>query len=218
MATARLDLSEDAIKPIIAQIRDDAQPETYMILKYESKSKIVCAKTGTGDLDALHEDLSDDEVQYVLFRYEAGDQESKRTKFIFLAFIGPNVGGMTKGRVAAHKPDVMAMIGQSHLQISTDDRDEFTAAQVKDKVKKAAGANYDLGSNASGYDTKGGEIGKSAAAFYKEKEKETTIAPVKYETFARPKETPMDLQGRPMVASATDGMKNTVIRDEAKAA
>ena len=49
-----------------------------------------------------------------------------------------------------------------------------------------------------------GAIGKKAAARYQELEKETTIAPVKYETFARPKETPIDLQGRPMVAPATD--------------
>ena len=41
-------------------------------------------------------------------------------------------------------------------------------------------------------------------------------ADAQYETFARPKETPMDLQGRPMVASATEGLKNTVIRDEEK--
>ena len=51
---------------------------------------------------------------------------------------------------------------------------------------------------------KAGAIGAKAAARYKELEKETTIAPVKYETFARPKETPIDLQGRPMVAPATD--------------
>ena len=51
---------------------------------------------------------------------------------------------------------------------------------------------------------KAGAIGAKAAARYKELEKETTIAPVKYEAFARPKETPIDLQGRPMVAPATD--------------
>ena len=71
-----------------------------------------------------------------------------------------------------------------------------------------------VGSNASGYESKGGAIGAEAAAKYKELEKETTIKPVQYEPFARPKETPMDLQGRPMVASATEGMKNVVIRDE----
>ena len=53
------------------------------------------------------------------------------------------------------------------------------------------------------YTSQAGAIGKAAADKYHELEKETTIAPVKYETFARPKETPIDLGGRPMVASAT---------------
>lgn len=214
MATARLDLSEEEMKPIIADVRNDATNTNYMILTYESKNKIVCKKTGAGDIDALHSDLSDDEVQYVLFRFISGDQESKRTKFIFLCFIGPNVGGLTKGRVAAHKPDVLRLLGQSHVQVSSDDRDDFSATAIADKIKKASGANYDLGSNASGYETKGGAIGAEAAAKYKALEKETTIAPVQYEKFARPKETPMDLAGRPMVASATEGMKNVIIRDE----
>ena len=50
---------------------------------------------------------------------------------------------MAKGRSAGHRGDIAALIGQSHLQISTDDRDEFSAKEVADKIKKAAGANYD---------------------------------------------------------------------------
>ena len=62
------------------------------------------------------------------------------------------------------------------------------------------GSTYDGGPT---YTSQAGAIGKAAADKYHELEKETTIAPVKYETFARPKETPIDLGGRPMVASAT---------------
>ena len=62
------------------------------------------------------------------------------------------------------------------------------------------GSTYDGG---PAYTSQAGAIGKAAADKYHELEKETTIAPVKYETFARPKETPIDLGGRPMVASAT---------------
>ena len=53
---------------------------------------------------------------------------------------------------------MQALLGQSHLQISADgDRDEFTETEVADKIKKAAGANYDLGSNT-------GNDGKAAYA------------------------------------------------------
>ena len=52
------------------------------------------------------------------------------------------------------------------------------------------GSAYDGGATCA---SQAGAIGKAAADKYHELEKETTIAPVKYETFARPKETPIDL-------------------------
>jgi len=220
MTTARLELDETAIITAVAELRDDANPIDYVLLGYEDKSKIVLKAQGSGGLQELRETLDEDSVAYCLFRFMAGDQESKRVKFIFLTYIGQNVGGMAKGRSAGHKGDVRGLLGQSHLQINADgDRDEFTQEEVASKVKKASGANYDLGSNTGDdgdatYATQAGAIGKAAADTYKQLEKETTIAPVKYETFARPKETPMDLAGRPMVASASEGMKNVVIRDE----
>ena len=58
---------------------------------------------------------------------------------------------MAKGRSAGHRGDIAALIGQSHLQINADgDMDEFTQEEVADKIKKASGANYDLGSNDGG--------------------------------------------------------------------
>ena len=122
----------------------------------------------------------------------------------YLVYVGPNVGGMAKGRAAAHGGNIKATLGQSHLQISTDDTDEFSEKEVADKIKKAAGANYDLGSNTRSvdgaevkYQTQAGAIGKAAANRYKELEKETPIKPVPYETFARPKATPMEAAAGP---------------------
>ena len=69
----------------------------------------------------------------------------------FLTYSGTNAGGMAKGRSAGHKGDVVALLGQSHLQINADgDRDEFTQEEVADRIKKSSGANYDLGSNDGG--------------------------------------------------------------------
>jgi hypothetical protein len=99
-------------------------------------------------------------------------------KFVFLTYVGPSVGGMARGRVSSHKGDVKEMIGQSHVETQTDDMDDITEAKITDMLKKASGANYDLGSNASGYESKAGDIGKSAAAKYKALEKESNIGPV----------------------------------------
>eukprot|EP00966_Prymnesium_polylepis_P244470 5654591-Prymnesium_polylepis.1 len=72
------------------------------------------------------------------------------------------------------------VIGWTVVDIQTDDKDDLTETVIREKLKKASGANYDLGSNAGGtYQSKAGDIGKSAAAKYKELEKSTNIGPVR---------------------------------------
>ena len=50
---------------------------------------------------------------YCLLRLIDGDQESRRVKFIGLTFVGEDVGGMQRGRVAAHKGSIFALCGVS---------------------------------------------------------------------------------------------------------
>ena len=37
-----------------------------------------------------------------------------------------------------------------HVDVATDDMDDLSEAMITEKLKKASGANYDLGSNAGG--------------------------------------------------------------------
>jgi len=223
MNTARLDVSDPAIAEAITKVRGDGSPETYVVLGYEGKSKIVVKSCGAGNAYACIDEMDDAEVSYALLRITGTrDQESKTVKFVFICYVGPSVGGMQKGRVGGHKGDIKSLIGQSHVEIQTDDKDDISEDTITTKLKKASGANYDLGSNAGGsYESKGASIGKSAAAFYKEKEKEGNMGPIVFDKGpAKPKDyvTPVDLGGRPMVAPPTQAKANTVIRNEVSAA
>ena len=40
-STARLDLSDSALKDAVLKVRSDASPETFCVLGYEGKAKIV---------------------------------------------------------------------------------------------------------------------------------------------------------------------------------
>jgi hypothetical protein len=117
------------------------------------------------------------QVYYAILRISGTrDQESKTVKFIFITYLGPSVGGMMRGRVGAHKPDIKEMVGQSHVDFQSDDKDDLTEAQLTDMLKKASGANYDLGSNAGGkYESKAGDIQAKAKNQYKTLEKESNI-------------------------------------------
>lgn len=221
-ATARLDLSDPAIAEAITKVRSDANEETFCVLGYEGKSKIVLKACAAGSAYGAMDAMEDDTVSYALLRITGTrDQESKTVKFVFICYVGPSVGGMMKGRVGGHKGDIKVMVGQSHVDLQTDEKSDLTEEEITTKLKKASGANYDLGSNAGGnYESKAGDIGRSAAAKYKELEKQTNIGPVVFEKHSKPKDyvTPVDLGGRPMVAPPTAAKANTVVRDEVAAA
>ena len=124
---------------------------------------------------------------------------------------------MQRGRVSAHKLAVKNIVGQSHIDLQADDKADISEEVIVERLKKASGANYDLGSNASGYSSQAADIGKAAAAKYKALEKETNIGPIIFEKFDKPKDyvTPMELGGRPMVAPPAAAKKNIIVRDEA---
>ena len=203
-------------------MRSDLTPETWLVFGYEGKAKIVCKEVGEGSPYAAIDSMDDAEVSFALLRVTGTrDQESKTVKFVFISYTGPGVGGMARGRVNGHKGDVKELIGQSHVDISTDDRDDMTEEVITQKLKKASGANYDLGSNAGGqYESKAGGIQASARDRYKALEKESNIGPVVFDKYKKDKNavTPMDLGGRAMVAPPTEAKKNVVVRNEVEAA
>jgi len=96
---------------------------------------------------------------------------------------------------------------QCNCDVSADNHKECSLPLIIKKLKVAGGADYDTGSNAAGYQTKAGSLRSSALASYREKEKEGNIAGVVYVTSALPNTTPVDLGGRPMVASASEAQK-----------
>ena len=134
----------------------------------------------------------------------AGDQESKRPKFVVVQYNGPSLAGMAKSRAGSHKPEVDKIMGQHHVFFFADDPTDMTEDEVMTKIKKSSGANYDLGSNSKGYESKAGEIKNQSKTMYLAKEKETNITkPVVFFEGALSKTTPCDLSGRPTVAPPT---------------
>ena len=145
MNTSRLDLSDPALKEAIANVRSDATPATWCVFTYEGKAKIVCKEVGEGAPYQATDNMDDAEVSYALLRVSGTrDQESKTVKFVFIVYTGPGVGGMARGRVNAHKGDVKEFIGQSHVDISTDDRDDMSEAVITDKLVIEVHSNAEL--------------------------------------------------------------------------
>jgi len=105
---------------------------------------------------------------------------------------------------------VTKAFGQFHVEIFAEGLADVNEQEVRTKIKKSGGADYDQGSNAggAGYQTSAADIKAQAKGAYLSKEKETNIGPVIFEKSALPQTTPIDLKGRPMVAPPTEAMRN----------
>lgn len=197
----------------VEEVRSDKSELNWVGFKYEGKSKILVGGKGSGGFAEFKAYAPEDQCTWAFLRLMAGDQESKRPKFVFIQYNGPSLGGMAKARTGAQKPEVEKIMGQHHVFYFADDPQDLNEAEVMDKVKKSSGANYDLGSNAKGYESKAGEIKSQSKSMYLEKEKETNITkPVVFFEGALAKTTPCDLSGRPTVAPPTDARKNTDLK------
>ena len=190
-------------------LQSDYTDTDWCAFSYASKIKIQVEATGTGGHEELMDQCHPSACLFILLRFQDGDQESKRIKFVGLTFVGEDVGGMQRGRVGAHSGPIKQMFGQMNIEVMADTQEECTMDILKKKCKLAGGADYDTGSNAKGYKSNGGSIRKKGLASYRKKEAGGNIQKVVYVTSALPASTPVDLGGRPMVASASEAQKNT---------
>ena len=125
---------------------------------------------------------------------------------------------MKKGKVNLHKSEVAALFVGTHVELAIYEREELNSldADVDAKLKKAGGANYDLGNSRSGVKAGASQSYKATSkAFFKAKDKETEVKFVGQKHISK-EITACDLTGRPMVAPPTEARKNIVGYDDAR--
>ena len=136
------DVSDSRINQGYQDVRTDGSPTNWVLAGYEGNNKIVSQGSGTGGLNELVGNLADDQVQYGYFSVVTGDSESRRTKFVLLTWIGPNVGALKKARTSVHKSSVKEIFRDFAIEVQSDDKEDFAEDVVIQKVVKAGGANY----------------------------------------------------------------------------
>merc|ERR1712137_304785 len=72
-------------------VRSDNNDQNWVFLKYEGGNNLVVAGSGSGGIDELAACFSDDMCGFGYVRFTTGDNESKRAKFVFIAWTGDNV-------------------------------------------------------------------------------------------------------------------------------
>ena len=140
------DVSDPSVAAAYQEVRSDSNPTTWAVFGYSGKTnKVVLQTKGESGWSDFVNALKDDEAQYGFFRFTTGDSESKRAKFLFVSWVGANVGRLVRARVSVHKADVKSIVRDYAAEIHAEERAELDEEKAKDKVVKAGGAAYGSG-------------------------------------------------------------------------
>lgn len=121
------------------EVRNDKSNSDYVLLGYEGNNIVVQSSgSGTNWVD----ELKDNEAQFVFFRVQTGDKESKRTKFVFLTWVGEQVSVLKKAKISIHKGDVKKVIRDFACEFHCTERADLDVDKIRATVIKAGGANY----------------------------------------------------------------------------
>jgi hypothetical protein len=109
-----------------------------VVLGYTSPTKIGVQGQGTGGVEEAVSHLKDDECQYGMLKVEyQGDDETRRTKFVFFSWAGPKVSALKKGKMSVHKAAVKSIFADFSVEIHATSREELAADAVLDRIRKA---------------------------------------------------------------------------------
>ena len=126
-----------------ADIRSDANPATWVYLPYADANTVTAGASGNGGFDELAAHFKDNEVAYGYYRTTTGDNESKRAKFVFVAWAPDAAPVMRKAKLSVHKANVKEVFREFAIELLASDRVDLDPERVQAAVVKAGGANYE---------------------------------------------------------------------------
>ncbi len=109
---------------------------------YEGNNKIVAGPKGSGGLEELQSQFSENECAYAYTRVTTGDSESRRAKFVFIAWGGDSAKVLLKAKMSVHRASLKEVVKEFAVEIFASDADDLTPERVTATVVKAGGANY----------------------------------------------------------------------------
>jgi len=136
------DVSDPAIQAAYEDVRSDSNPTNWVVLAYADRDRLSVQGTGSNGIAEFVGQLKDDTVQYAFVRVTTGDQESRRAKFVFISWIGPDVGIMRKAKVSVHKANVKSVFKDFAVELQSSDKEDLEESKITATVVKAGGANY----------------------------------------------------------------------------
>lgn len=110
-------MDRESIREAYEEVRNNMCIDVdWAVFKFES-TEIVCKAKGSG-FDEFRQQFNNDERAFGYFRCEMGDEMSKRSKFLFLTWIGCDVGVMQRAKMSTDKSLIKEVISVGSLMNS----------------------------------------------------------------------------------------------------
>ncbi|ESO82810.1 hypothetical protein LOTGIDRAFT_203293 [Lottia gigantea] len=133
----------ESLRDAYEEVRSDKTDTNWAVLKYDGNT-IVLEDTGT-DFGDFKSRFTDDERKYGYLRVVTGDELSKRSKFVFIAWCGNDISAIKKARLGTDKAHVKNIMSNFAIELLVSEHEELEEEQILQAVRKAGGANYGTG-------------------------------------------------------------------------
>lgn len=134
---------EEGIRKVIAQVRADNDETDWMLVGYETNTKLKLIGSGSNGMDELLTYLKDDQIAYGLYRTTDTVDNTVAIKFVLIIWVGEKVPIARKARITTHKGEVTTFFGQYHVDLNCSNLEEISEDIVRELVQKASGTrNY----------------------------------------------------------------------------
>lgn len=136
-------IDRDTIREAYDDVRSDSTPTDWAVFKFEGARIIVSAKGS--DFNEFRDQFSESERAFGYVRLQMGDEMSKRRKFLFVTWVGPNVSVINRAKMSTDKAIIKDIISNFAVELQLESLTELDEEQFKDALNRAGGANYGTG-------------------------------------------------------------------------
>jgi len=140
MATA---VDKEAIKEAYNEVMADKNGVEWAAFTF-TDNKLGVTATGD-DFETFKTHFGPDDRGFGYIKIMTGDEMSKRSKFVFCTWVGPNVSVMKKAKMSTDKALMKEIIQNLSVELQIENANEFNMEHFKAEVDKAGGARYGTG-------------------------------------------------------------------------
>ncbi|EFX86412.1 coactosin-like protein isoform X1 [Daphnia pulex] len=141
--TLETHIDRQSVRESYNDVRSDFTETNWAVFQFEGNQ--ICSKAVGSDFADFRTQFVDDERAFGFVRIQSGDEMSKRTKFLFVTWLGPNVSTMKRARLSSDKALVKEIIMNFAVELQIETPDELNYEFFREAVCKAGGANYGTG-------------------------------------------------------------------------